>query len=161
RGPRGFPFDRFAAALGPHDPSRHPVFQAFFEFIVPAPLVLPLPGVASEPFTVPKEATEFDLGLYFDEGFGGLDAVWEYSTDVFEPDTIERLAARFTALLAAVAAEPDRPLHELSMFSAAEREHILVEWNATSRPLSDARIEQLFAERVGRHPELTAVAASD
>src|SRR5262249_52360621 len=117
--------------------------------------------VVSEPFVVPKEATEFDLGLYLDESFGGLDAVWEYSTDLFEPDTIERLAARFTTLLEAVAAEPDRPLHEVSMLSAAEREHILVGWNATSRPLSDARIESLFAERVRRHPELTAVAAQD
>ena len=69
------------------DPSRHPVFQAFYEFIVPAPLELPLPGVSVEAFDVPKLTAEFDLGLYMDEQRGGLDAVWEYATDLYDAAT--------------------------------------------------------------------------
>jgi len=32
------PFDRLAAHAPERDPSRHPIFQAFYEFIVPAPM---------------------------------------------------------------------------------------------------------------------------
>jgi amino acid adenylation domain-containing protein/FkbM family methyltransferase len=155
------PFDRIAAALGTHDPSRHPVFQAFFEFIVPAPVELALPDVESEPFLVRKDTTEFDLGLYLDESFGRLDAVWEYSTDLFDPETIERLGGHFNALLDAVAAEPQRPLHELSLLSEPERERVLDAWNATAAPIPEARVEQLFEERTRLRPELPAVAAPD
>ena len=137
------PFDRLAVALGPHDPSRHPVFQAFFEFIVPAPVELPLPDVEVEPFVLPRDATEFDLGLYLDESFNRIDAVWEYSTDLFDPESIENLAGRFVALLEAVAAEPDRPIADLAQLGEDERERLIVEWNATEAPISAVRIEQL------------------
>ena len=107
------PFDRLAAHAPERDPSRHPIFQAFYEFIVPAPMELRLPGIDVQPFEVPKRSAEFDLALYLDEQWGRLDAVWEYSTDLFGAATIERMGRHFVALLAGLVAEPDSPIAEL------------------------------------------------
>ncbi len=154
------PFDRLAASQGGRDASRHPVFQAFYEFIVPAPLELELAGVRRAVFDVPKRTAEFDLGLYLDEQRGGLDAVWEYSTDLFEAATVERMARHFTALVTAMAAEPDTPIDELVLLDAAERERILVAWNATGAPAGDRAIHELFEAHARSAPGAPALVAA-
>jgi len=153
------PFDRLAANAPQRDASRHPIFQAFYEFIVPAPLELPLPGVDAEPFEVPKHTSEFDLGLYLDEQGGGLDAVWEYSTDLFDAPTIERMARHFIALLGALVTEPGRPIAELELLDENDRRLALIEWNATAAPVPAACIHELFEAQAIRRPDAPALVA--
>jgi amino acid adenylation domain-containing protein len=58
-------------------------------------------------------------------------------------------------------AYPDWPLTSLSMLDPAERQHLLVEWNQTSRPVaSPAFIHQLFEEQAQRNPGATALMSS-
>ncbi len=152
------PFDRLAAVAPDRDPGRHPVFQAFYEFIIPAPLELPLPGVSVAPFEVPKLTAEFDLGLYMDEQHGGLDAVWEYATDLYDASTIDRLAAHFLALLAAIAADPDRTIDELPLLSDAERA-ALDEWNQTGEMVGEEPVHERFASIAGSRPAAPALVA--
>lgn len=154
------PFDRLAAAASERDASRHAIFQVFYEFIVPAPLELPLAGVGSEPFEVPKQTSEFDLGLYLDEQRGGLDAVWEYSTDLFERATIERMAGHFMRLLEEIVADPDRPIDELALLEDAERRQLLLEGNASGAVPPEACIHELFAGHARRTPDAPALLAA-
>jgi amino acid adenylation domain-containing protein len=154
------PFDRLAASAGGRDASRHPVFQAFYEFIVPAPLSLELAGVDSEVFEVPKRTAEFDLGLYLDEQRGGLDAVWEYSTDLFERETVERLGRHFIALLRAVLAEPDRPVQELDLLAPDERESLIFAWNENGAPAQAEPFHLLFEAQARRAPDAPALVAA-
>jgi amino acid adenylation domain-containing protein len=155
------PFDRLAAASPERDASRHPVFQVFYEFVVPAPLQLPILGVRSEPFEVPKHTSEFDLGLYLDEQRGGLDAVWEYSLDLFEPATIERMAGHFIRLLERIVADPDRPIDELALLDDAQRRQALTGAHATGASLPEACIHELFERRVRRAPGAPALVAGE
>jgi amino acid adenylation domain-containing protein len=158
-GHQELPFDRLAASVPERDASRHPVFQVFYEFIVPAPLELRMPGIEAEPFEVPKHTSEFDLGLYLDEQRGGLDAVWEYSTDLFEPETVERLACHFVALLRELVDAPDLPVAELSLLDGTERRRALVEGNETSAPVPEAGIEELFEARARHNGDAPALVA--
>jgi amino acid adenylation domain-containing protein/FkbM family methyltransferase len=153
------PFDRLAATAPERDPSRHPIFQAFFEFIVPAPMELPLPGIDVEPFEVLKRSAEFDLALYLDEQWGRLDAVWEYSTDLFDAATIERMARHFVALLAGLVTEPDTPVAELPLLDDAERRLALAQWNETTAPVPDGSVVDLFEAQATRAPSAPAVVA--
>jgi amino acid adenylation domain-containing protein len=155
------PFDRLAATAPERDASRHPIFQVFYEFIVPAPLELELEGVTSEPFEVPKRTSEFDLGLYLDEQRGGLDAVWEHSTDLFEPATIERMAGHFTRLLEEIVADPDRPIDELALLDDAQRREALLGGEATSATTPQACIHELFEGHARRAPDALALAAGE
>ena len=154
------PFDRLAAAAE-RDASRHPIFQVFYEFIVPAPLELALQDVQSEPFEVPKLTSEFDLGLYLDEQQGGLDAVWEYSTDLFEAATIERMAGHFTRLLDEIVADPDRPIDELALLDDAQRREALLEGEETSATTPQTAVHELFERHALRAPDALALVAGE
>ena len=54
-------------------------------------------------------------------GGGGLAVVVEYSTALFDAATIGRMAGHLGVLLAAVAADPARPLSGLGVLTAAQR----------------------------------------
>ncbi len=107
---RSCPFDRLAAARARARPEPPPGLPGLLRVHRPGPARAPICRASrSEPFEVPKLTSEFDLGLYLDEQRGGLDAVWEYSTDLFEPATIERLARHFLALLRGRGRRPGPP----------------------------------------------------
>ena len=61
-----------------------------------------------------NHSTLFDLMLDIGEREHGLVATFTYSTDLFEPEQIARLAADYDRLLRAVVLEPHTPLNELS-----------------------------------------------
>ncbi|SCK38195.1 non-ribosomal peptide synthetase [Streptomyces sp. WMMB 322] len=69
---------------------------------------------------------KFDLtvNLIPDPG-GGLRLTAEYSTDLFRAATVERMLGHFRAVLESATAEPDLPVHELTMLTAAEQAQIL------------------------------------
>ncbi|WP_185993095.1 condensation domain-containing protein, partial [Streptomyces sp. 130] len=79
-------------------------------------------------------ATKFDLTLHLTPGESGgtaeLSGAFEYSADLFDRSTVQRLQQRFTQLLDAVVSEPDRPLSGLDVLLPGECA-ALEEWNAT------------------------------
>ncbi|MDQ6606649.1 MAG: amino acid adenylation domain-containing protein, partial [Actinomycetota bacterium] len=112
------PFEQIVAGLErTPDLSRHPVFQVFCAHV---PLAeLPLEG--AEPFDANPSDARFDLTLFVEEERDGqLELAWEYSTDLFDAPTIERLARRFVRLLEGALADPRQPIGELPMLDQAE-----------------------------------------
>ncbi|MGW1751352.1 amino acid adenylation domain-containing protein [Streptomyces sp. NPDC002092] len=109
------PFDLLVDALSrQRSLARHPLFQVMLAFTGHASdvaLSLPGLGVVREP--VETGAARFDLCLYLSErrqGDGapaGIDGIAEYSTDLFDPATVQLLTRRLVRFLAAVAADPD------------------------------------------------------
>ncbi|MBV9926801.1 MAG: amino acid adenylation domain-containing protein [Acidobacteria bacterium] len=103
------------------------------------------------------ETSKFDLSLYFEERGGALDATVEYSTDLFEDSTAERMLGHLRTLLEAAAADPARRLSELPLLTEEERYQILSAWNDTRRDFPHERgIAGLFAEQVARTPDAVA-----
>ncbi|MFV8165504.1 amino acid adenylation domain-containing protein [Mycobacterium sp. 134] len=88
----------------------------------------------------------------------------EFDTAVFDVASIDLLIERFRRLLAAMIAEPGRPLCAISVLDAVEREQ-LDQWahqEALSGPLgTPTSIPQLFAEQVARTPQAPAVTFED
>src|SRR5258708_38981485 len=76
--------------------------------------------------------SKFDLTLILSENENGLDGLFEYNTDLFEPATIRRLANYFSKLLEAGIAHPEQSISELPMLPDAERQQLLVDWNDTA-----------------------------
>jgi amino acid adenylation domain-containing protein len=153
------PFEQLVEALQPaRDLSRHPLFQVLFA-LQNAPLgVLELPDLVFELLPLSGATTKFDLSLALFEGPAGLEGVLEYCTDLFDASTITRLLGHLRMLAEGIVADPARALIDLPLLTAAARQQLLVDWNAT--PADDPQalvVHQLFEAQVARTPDAVAV----
>ncbi|MCT9935452.1 condensation domain-containing protein, partial [Planotetraspora sp. A-T 1434] len=116
------PFERLVDAVaGVRDPSRSPLFQVMFA-LQNTPGERPvLDGLTSELLQPQTTASKFDLTVSVEETPGGLAGVVEYSTDLFDRGTVERLVGHYERLLEGVAADPDARVSEISLLSEAEQ----------------------------------------
>lgn len=106
------PFEKVAARLGRQRSASHnPLVQVLFLEQGAWPDVEPLAGgleMRSAELTTPS--AKFDLVVSVAREDDGLTTVWNYSTDLFEADTIERLQERFESLLCSLPRHPDQPI---------------------------------------------------
>jgi amino acid adenylation domain-containing protein/non-ribosomal peptide synthase protein (TIGR01720 family) len=157
------PFEKLVEALGAdRDLSRTPLFQVMFD-LQSSPLPsLQLPGLSVSLLEVERGTAKFDLLLSMEERGDGLAATFEYNADLFEAATIRRMAGHLQILLNGVVANPDQSIAALPILTAAERQQLLVDWNATAADYpGDACIHRLFEEQVERTPERVAVVYED
>ncbi|HZJ71261.1 MAG TPA: condensation domain-containing protein, partial [Planctomycetota bacterium] len=112
------PFERLVELLDPPRAfGRQPLFQtALVLQNIPAPR-LALPGLSATALATGTRTTKFDLAFSVTEAQdaagqpAGLTGELEYSTDLFDAASAERLVARLTRVLEQVAAAPATPLH--------------------------------------------------
>ncbi|WP_316203131.1 MULTISPECIES: condensation domain-containing protein, partial [unclassified Bradyrhizobium] len=125
-------FERLVTGLGiSRDPSHSPLFQVVFA-MQPADILPAVEGLQLEVSPVGSDGAKFDLTVFtVEERDGGMLCIFEYATDLFEAATIERLSGHFGMLLEGIVAAPDARIGELALLSEAERERLVVEWNAT------------------------------
>ncbi|HVR96545.1 MAG TPA: amino acid adenylation domain-containing protein, partial [Thermoanaerobaculia bacterium] len=156
-------FDRLAEALRQgRDLSRNPLFQVMFQVLDAHIPPLALPGLRVEPMEVESGTAQFEIGLTITRVRGELVGRLEHVSDLFDDTTVTRLFGQYLRLLAAAAADPDRPLSELPLLSAAEAHQLRVEWNDSRREPPRARgLHELFESQAERTPEAVAVAAGD
>ncbi len=156
------PFEMLVDALQPErDLSRNPLFQALFILQPARSLTLELPNLRVSRVPLEMAWSHADLALWLTDGPDGLTGTLTYSADLFEDATIARMAAHLKELLAAIAAEPDRPVSELPLLSDAEQ-RLLASWNDTQRPVARAgSFVELFEAQVRRTPDAVAVVCED
>ncbi|MGC2332311.1 MAG: amino acid adenylation domain-containing protein [Candidatus Acidiferrales bacterium] len=153
------PFERLVQELNPErDLSRSPIFQAMFSFLNTPTTPVELPGLEVKRVGAEVGASKVDLGLYAMESPAGIYCAFEYNTDLFNSDRIERFARHFEALLEDVTQNPDRRLSELSILTAAERRQVLVDWNQTRVEFpKDQTLHRLFELQAQQTPESVAL----
>ena len=110
------PFEKLVEHIGQERRwSRTPIFQVMFVLQnTPAP-ELALGDLQTAAVTVANRTTMFDLTLELVEHPYGLVAAFQYSTDLFERATIERMLGHYERLLDAVLDVPDRRIGELTL----------------------------------------------
>lgn len=85
-----------------------PLIRVVFQTI--PPLALSLPDAQASMVLVPRVTSKFDVSLFIREMPGTLLADWNYATDLFNRETIERAMTRFEVLLDLLARMSDSPL---------------------------------------------------
>ncbi|MER7213434.1 amino acid adenylation domain-containing protein [Streptosporangium sp. NPDC000239] len=153
---RDVPFERLVSELGEdRDPSRTPLVQAMVALQNAPPKVPNFGGVRTERHELPHVSSIFDLTLEFaereGEGDGGLDAMIEYSTDLFEPATAERLARHLVSLLESVTDAPGLPMTRLPLSGGATGGPV------TGAPGDRRPVHVRFEEWARRTPDAVAV----
>ena len=82
----------------------------------------------------------------------------DYSTALFDRETIARWIGALELLATDAASDPTRPLGELRILTDTELEQLLVTWNQTASDYPrDSSIAQLFREQAARTPDAVAL----
>jgi amino acid adenylation domain-containing protein len=152
------PFERLVEELQPARNTAHnPLFQVMF-------LLQSAEGGAAgaapeQPgLRVATDTAKFDLTMNVVEVQQTAAIGIEYNRDLFEPETIARIAERFEILLGAIAADPRRRVSELAVMSADERRQLVTGWNATEVPRDGApSVPLAFVAQARRTPAATAL----
>lgn len=153
------PFEKLVEELQPErNLSYNPLFQVMFVSQNAPESVLEVQRLRTTPLEVDIRSAKVDLTLSITERENGLDASFEYSTDLVDALTIARLAGHYGVLLESILAKPDAPLSDLEFLTEPERHQLLVEWNKTEMEYpQDKCIHELFEEQVERTPDAVAV----
>lgn len=109
-----------------------------------------------ESLALKRQETEFVLTLTMAETNEGVLGTLEYSTELFDAETIKRMSGHFMKLLESAVSEPGRRVSELELSTMAERQHLLGQGNEI-RSYPTACLHELFAAQVARTPEAEAV----
>jgi amino acid adenylation domain-containing protein len=152
------PFERLVQAAAPvRQPGLPPLVQVMFA-LENAPLgALDLPGLEVSPLEIDNATAKFDLDLTFTEEQGRLKGVLEYSTDLFDADSMERLAGHYQRLLEGGLARPEMRVAALDLLPDAERQQILELWAGEAAPPAETDLLGLFSAQAARAPAAVAV----
>ncbi|MFH9810492.1 non-ribosomal peptide synthase/polyketide synthase [Streptomyces olivaceus] len=158
------PFEHLVEVLNPaRSLSHHPLFQTILA-VQNAPMGrFSLPGLDVATYAVDTRTAKFDLGVSLVEQYApdgspaGIAGAVEYATDLFDRSTVEALAGRWTRLLEAVTADPDRPIGEIGLLDADERHRLLEQGNETAREVAAVPVPRAFEARVAATPDAVAL----
>ncbi|HET7231442.1 MAG TPA: amino acid adenylation domain-containing protein, partial [Longimicrobium sp.] len=152
------PFEKLVAELQPERSLSHsPLFQVMFTLQNAGAGGGALAGLKTSGAGAAMEVARFDLSLELAATPQGLRGVLNYSTDLFERGTIERMLGHLERVLEQVAANADVRLSRLELLGGAERALVLGTWNHTQREANDPPAHALFTEWARRAPEAVAL----
>lgn len=153
-----FPFDKLVEMMhSARDHSSAPLVQVLFN-VPNAPIrEINVQALSWVPFEVDTQAAQFDLSLTIETEFSRR-AYLTFNTDLFEPQTAERMLGQYKLLLQSALATPRSKLSELPTLTAPERQQMLQDWNRTQReyPQSEC-FPQLFEAQAERTPDAVAI----
>jgi amino acid adenylation domain-containing protein len=142
------------------DSSHNPLFQALFSLAPPLPKLDPSWQMTLT--DVDTGVSKYDLHFEIDQRGDEILPRIHYSTDLFDPATIARMANHWMNLLEGAAGNPDLRVSQLPLLSGQERDQLTVEWNDTEAEYPrDATIPQQFAAQCERTPGVVAVREAD
>lgn len=114
----------------------------------------------SSVFQTAVNTARFEITLSLNETADGMDAMLDYSTALFEPATMARLAGQLETLLEAILAAPDLPLGQLALLDKAQQLQLLALGDGGApRAVAEATLFQLLASQAQRTPDAVAIAA--
>ncbi|MFD3514397.1 amino acid adenylation domain-containing protein [Streptomyces sp. NPDC058657] len=162
------PFERLVEVLRPErSAARHPLFQVVLSLDSSGGTALAqlaaMPGLTAVPRQVDPTVAKFDLTVTLTERLGeaGTPVDWsgavEYSADMFDAATVDRIARRLVSLLDALTARPQTPVSVHDVLVDGEREQILGSWLDTPAPLPATTVPRALAGHLAADPGAPAL----
>ncbi|QII04312.1 amino acid adenylation domain-containing protein [Rhodococcoides fascians A25f] len=155
------PFERVVEALNPErSTGRHPLFRVMVAHNGDDPSATTagrVEGLEIASMPGPGESSKFDLSFRFSESVTGLRGVLDYSTDLFDRATVDRMAGQLLAVLGAVVVDPDVSVGAVDVVGAGGRAELLGWGSGERRVVRGVLLPQLVAEQVVATPSAVAV----
>ncbi|RAR71437.1 non-ribosomal peptide synthase protein (TIGR01720 family)/amino acid adenylation domain-containing protein, partial [Paracidovorax anthurii] len=158
------PFDQLVEALQPERSlSAPPLFQVMFNHLQQDHRALDgLPGLRLARWELGGQTAQFELTLSaIEDGEGRLRLEFHYASDLFDAQTVERMAAHYEAVLRALAREPGQCVGDIPLLGAEESRQLRT-WGEPPRAQAQAEpVHRQFERRARSQPEATAVEIGD
>ena len=157
------PFEHLVELLNPaRSLARHPLFQVMLAVYHSDSEPERLLGLEASYRDTGLRQAKFDLSFDLVETADGIDGDLEFSLDLFDEPAARTLAERLVRLMAAVVADPDRPLSRIDVLGPAERHRIVAEWGrGEPLPTSAPTVVDRLAAQVAATPDATALSDAD
>ncbi|MFF3350257.1 amino acid adenylation domain-containing protein [Streptomyces sp. NPDC002779] len=164
------PFERVVEAVNPtRSTARHPLFQTMLLLKNGSGGGLDLAGTTASEHPVDVHVAEFDLLFGVEEAHtadgdpAGLRWTVEYATELFDHGTMRTLTDRLVRLLAAFAGDPDAPVGQADVLSAAERDLVLGAWSGEdpAAPPAERPVHRYFEEQAATRPDAAALVLNE
>ncbi|MGB8194022.1 MAG: amino acid adenylation domain-containing protein [Chitinophagaceae bacterium] len=157
-----YPFDELVGELRlQRDMSRHPLFDVLVELQdVSAGNKAPveLEGLIVKEYQQEGDVvSKFDLRFAFAKSDDDTSLMLEYNTDLYNRDSIERMATHLENLLRAIVSSPVTPVSQLDYISNEEKNALLSSFNNDAAPLPYTSIVSLFQQQAAKQPDEIAV----
>ncbi|MBO9703698.1 MAG: amino acid adenylation domain-containing protein, partial [Sporocytophaga sp.] len=106
--------------------------------------------------------SKFDFTFNFEDSGETLQVSLEYNSDIYSAEIADQLLSHLVHLMNAVIEKPTLAIRQLNYLSDAEKEQLLVTFNATQSPYSaDKTIINLLEEQVSKTPDSIALVYQD
>ncbi|MGI9906278.1 amino acid adenylation domain-containing protein [Bacillus velezensis] len=156
-----YPFEELVERLGvQRDTSRNPLFDVMFvlQNMERESLVLNKLHLAQAADTSHKTA-KFDATLYASEGSdGSISFDFEFNTDIYQKQTIEKWLSYFTRILTKVIENQAIPLGDIRVLDNAETNRVIYQFNQTKSDYPrHETISRLFERQAKETPDARAV----
>jgi amino acid adenylation domain-containing protein len=157
------PFEMIVEDLEPkRHTDRSPLFQVVFTLQNAPTSALDVSNLRLVPLKIENVTAKFDLVLNMTMDDTGMAGSLEFSTALFNAESIARMLRHFQRLLQAVVADPEQRVSDLPLLTPDEQRQALVEWNDTRADYPQhVCIHQLFEAQAERTPEAVAVVFND
>ena len=157
------PFEKLVEELKPERSLTHnPLFQVTFQLQNVPRSSLTLSGLKSEDMDLDVGISKFDLSMAMADNGEHVTGRLQYTSDLFNADTIQRMLGHYQTLIETIVANPDQRIAALSLLSESERRQLLVEWNDTKTDYPKEQcFHELFESHVEKTPDAIAVVFED
>jgi amino acid adenylation domain-containing protein len=157
------PFELLVPATrAPRGMDRNPLFDVMVIWQGDESKPPSLPGLTTRKVAFEYGFSKFDLCLHFRGEAERIVCDIEYSTDLFDLETIAAFFAQLDTLAAAVLQQPASTLNGLPILSDSERTRVVEQFNQTARSLDTRHtIIQPLLARVAQTPSAPAVLHGD
>jgi pristinamycin I synthase 3 and 4 len=165
---KNYPFRHLVDRLKvERDMSRMPLYQVEYLYIsTESPMQqtpgmpegdIALPGFEFSVFGIDRKTSPVDLQITFGESHEQLSLMFEYNTDIFEAQTITRLANHLMTLMDTLLRAPDRPISTLPLLTGGEKRHLLEDFNPAGQEGAKPDVIELFEKQVRLAPAAAAL----
>ena len=140
------------------DASRNPIFDTMFVYQNMGFPNSPSKEISLSRYFFDPGFSKYDLSLEIFEEQNSLKYAFEYSSHLFERETIIRLSRHFTTLISNIHKQPKAPLKSITLLSPDEYRENVLQFNDTQRAWTQKQtILERFTEQVEKGPENTAL----
>lgn len=151
------PFIHLVNAINPQRQlSRTPLFQNYFN--LEPPLTAHVTNWSMSFMDLDSGSARFEFSLILQNWSDTIAGCFEYSTELFDSDRVDRMTAHFLCLLNGIVEDPKRSPYQLPMLSLEEEYNLKVNWNRTGVDcVDDVCVHRLFERQARATPDAIAV----
>lgn len=151
------PFEKVVEVVQPdRDIQVSPIFQNMFSLRI-QDTTFTLEGLETEVIQVERHSAKFDLLMEMMESEDGFTGTLEYSTDLFDEESIKKMVNHFLNLLEGITNNAEESVARLPMLTEEEVQQQVQQWNETDVAYPSISVQEGFEAWASQKPEKIAL----